>query len=284
VTIIIVSYRTPDKLRRCLAALSDQTHVIVVDNNSADESVAMIRSEFPAVTVIANPENRGFGAANNQGARVATGEWILYLNSDCYAHPEAIQALANFLDGKGAVAGGGKLLNLDGSLQQSVAGRLTLGAVLREQFLLERFFPAYWQTPSQSSAVEQVMGACLMVRRDVPESFDENFFLYCEDTDLCARIRNHGEIWYFPDAEFTHELGASSRANRWLGIARYNAGKEFYFQKHHGWFASIVCWKLDRLGAFIRMGLKPREVKTWWRVLTARRKTVWPPRSPAKPS
>ena len=280
-TIVIVSYRTPAKLRRCLAALSDQSSVFVVDNNSADETVAMIQNEFPAVTVITHQANRGFGAANNQGAEVATGKWILYLNSDCYAHDAAIQHLASFLDAKGAVAGGGKLLNLDGSLQQSVAGRLTLGAVLREQFLLERFFPAYWQTPSEAASVEQVMGACLMVRRDISERFDEDFFLYCEDTDLCARIRRHGEIWYFPVAEFTHELGASSHANRWLGIARYNAGKEFYFQKHNGWLASVVCWKLDRLGALIRMILKPREYQIWWRVLTARRNTVWPPRSVA---
>ena len=283
-TIVIVSYRTPHKLRRCLAALSDQSRVIVVDNNSSDGSVEMVHSEFPTVRIIANQDNRGFGAANNQGAALADGQWILYLNSDCYAHAGAIQNLANFLDSKKAVAGGGKLLNLDGSLQRSVAGKLTLGAVLREQFLLERFFPAYWQTPTESASVAQVMGACLMVRRDLNERFDEDFFLYCEDTDLCERIRRHGEIWYFPEAEFTHELGASSHANRWLGIARYNAGKEFYFQKHHGWLASVVCWKLDRLGALIRMILKPREFQTWWRVLTARRKTVWPPRSSDKAS
>lgn len=278
-TIVIVSYRTPDNLRRCLAALEDQPHVVVVDNKSADGTVEMIRNEFPTVTVIANDRNVGFGAANNQGAQRVDTRWILYLNSDCYAHPGSIAKLAEFLVFQNAVAGGGKLLNLDGSLQQSVAGPLTLGAVLREQFLLERFFPAYWQTPAQSRAVPQVMGACLMVRSDLQEAFDEAFFLYCEDTDLCARISQHGEIWYCAEAEFTHELGASSRENRWLGIARYNAGKEFYFLKHHGWVTSVICWKLDRLGALLRMVLKPKELRTWWRVLTARRSVVWPARN-----
>jgi GT2 family glycosyltransferase len=262
-----------------LTNLGDQPHVIVVDNASNDGTVEMVQSDFPAVTVIANHRNVGFGAANNQGSQLAKTRWILYLNSDCYAHSGAVNHLATFLDAQNAVAGGGKLLNLDGTLQQSVAGELTLGAVFREQFLLEKFFPAYWQTPTDSRAVPQVMGACLMVRTDLGERFDEDFFLYCEDTDLCARVSRHGKIWYFPDAEFTHELGASSRANRWLGIARYNAGKEFYFRKHHGWLASLVCWKLDRLGALIRLLLKPKEFQIWFRVLTARRAVVWPRRN-----
>jgi GT2 family glycosyltransferase len=197
--------------------------VIVVDNASGDETVEMIRNEFPHVEVIANSTNRGFGGANNQGAALADSDWILYLNSDCYASPGAVKRLAEALNAAGAVGGGGKLLNMDGSLQQSVAGELTLGAVAREQFLIEKLTTSYWQTPTVAQAVTQVMGACLMVRRDLNLQFDESFFLYCEDTDLCQRIRQHGEIWYIPEAEFTHELGTSSKRNPWLGIARYNA-------------------------------------------------------------
>jgi GT2 family glycosyltransferase len=276
VTIVIVSYRTPGPLRRCLTALGTDHRVIVVDNASGDETVEMVRSEFPHVEVIANSANRGFGGANNQGAALATSDWILYLNSDCYASPGAVQRLADELNAVGAVGGGGKLLNPDGSLQQSVAGELTLGAVAREQFLLEKLTQSYWQTPVQAQRVTQVMGACLMVRRDLQLGFDESFFLYCEDTDLCQRIREHGDNWYIPEAEFTHELGTSSKKNPWLGIARYNAGKEFYFKKHRGVYAMSVCLLLDRVGALIRLILKPRQAGVWWRVLTARTSQVWP--------
>lgn len=275
-TIVIVSYRTPGPLRRCLAALGTDHRVIVVDNASGDETVEMIRNEFPHVEVIANSKNRGFGGANNQGAALADSDWILYLNSDCYASPGAVKRLAEALNAAGAVGGGGKLLNMDGSLQQSVAGELTLGAVAREQFLIEKLTTPYWQTPTVAQAVTQVMGACLMVRRDLNLQFDESFFLYCEDTDLCQRIRQHGEIWYIPEAEFTHELGTSSKRNPWLGIARYNAGKEHYFRKHDGFLAMVACLMLDRLGALIRLILKPRQFSVWWRVLTARTAKVWP--------
>ena len=86
------------------------------------------------------------------------------------------------------------------------------------------------------------------------ERFDERFFLYCEDTDLCYRLRKHGKIVYEPEAVFTHELGSSSSGiGRWKSVARYNRGKELYFQIHHGSFASGVCLFLDRLGALLRL-------------------------------
>jgi GT2 family glycosyltransferase len=98
--------------------------------------------------------------------------------------------------------------------------------------------------------VEQVMGACLMVRR--LERFDERFFLYCEDTELCRRLRRHGRIVWVPSSVFRHELGASSQ-KRWLAVARYNRGKELYFSIHHGRFVSLVCFLLNRIGALLRV-------------------------------
>lgn len=85
------------------------------------------------------------------------------------------------------------------------------------------------------------------------ERFDERFFLYCEDTELCARLRRHGVILYVPDAEFVHELGASSSAGRWRSVARYNRGKELYFGIHHGSASMAACFLLNRLGAALRL-------------------------------
>jgi N-acetylglucosaminyl-diphospho-decaprenol L-rhamnosyltransferase len=289
VSVIIVSYNTREKLRRCLSCIEPYHEVIVVDNASSDGSAEMVRVHFPHVRLISNIENRGFGPANNQGASIASGEWLLYLNSDCYASPGAIRGLASALDSQQAVAGAGKLLNLDGTLQESVAAELTLWMVFLEQTFLERilrrFGMGYWRTRFASGTVAQVMGACLMVKRGL-ETFDERFFLYCEDTELCKRLSRRGFILYLPDYAFTHELGSSSSENRWLAVARYNLGKELYFAIHHGRMAEIACWTLDRLGAFIRMLgwipialVKPSrwtQVHLFWRVLTARADAIVP--------
>lgn len=110
------------------------------------------------------------------------------------------------------------------------------------------------------------------------EAFDERFFLYCEDTELCKRLRDHGDILYVPGAPFTHDLGSSGRAARWKSIALYNRGKELYFKIHSGWLASYVCFKTNRFGALLRflawgiptilsLGVVPRFRKQAWAFL-----------------
>ncbi len=259
VTVVVVSYNTKDKLRKCLAAIEPEHEVIVVDNASTDGSTEMVREEFPKTRLIVNQENRGFGAANNQGLLEARGEMVLLLNSDAYAHPGAITRLAEVFCDTSVVAAGGRLLNLNGTLQQSSASELTLWAVFCEQFLLEKAFPKskffspYWNSwrYDHTACVPQVMGACLMM---LPIArFDERYFLYCEDTDLCARLSKLGQIFYVPHAHFTHELGSSSSNDRWKSVARYNRGKELYFSIHRGKWPAFMCLVMDRKGAAFRM-------------------------------
>ncbi len=298
VSVVVVSYNTRDALRRCLGCIEAEHEVIVVDNASADGSVEMLRNEFPAVRLVANSENVGFGAGNNQGMALARRSLVLFLNSDCYASPGAISALATAMEDSTVVAAGGRLNNPDGSLQESVAGPLTLGAVFLEQTFLDRLLRGrgYWRTSRVDQTegtieVNQVMGACLMIRP--LEKFDERFFLYVEDTDLCERLRSHGKILYVPGAVFTHDLGGSSVGiNRWRSVVRYNRGKELFFALHHGHFACGLCWVMDRLGALLRLliwgvptiltlGLVPRlrnQAGLFIRVLTA------PLRGPHRPT
>jgi N-acetylglucosaminyl-diphospho-decaprenol L-rhamnosyltransferase len=302
VSVVVVSFNTREKLRRCLSCIEPEHEVIVVDNVSTDGSLEMIRSEFPQVRLIENSDNVGFGAANNQGMEIARRDLILFLNSDCYADPGAISflAVAFTYPALNVVAAGGVLRNMDGSDQKSVANELTLGAVFLEQTFLERIAGrwSYWQLSQRilgadrkPVAVYQVTGACLMIRP--VEKFDERFFMYCEDTELCYRLKNHGDIVFWSEPKFTHELGSSSAgARRWLGVARYNRGKELYFAIHHGWFACGACWIFDRLGALLRLliwgvpclltlGLVGRLRRQTWifiRVLTA------PLRGPRRPS
>lgn len=269
--------------------------MIVVDNASADGSAEMVRQAFPAVHLIESSENLGFGKANNRGLDVATGELVLYLNSDAYVEAGALEKLTSVFADNAVVAAGPKLLNLDRSLQESVAGRLTLGKVFLEQTFLDaiarKFGRGYWRTRSVQgeaiSTVDQVMGACIMVRRSANERFDERYFLYCEDTDLCVRLSRHGKIIYVRDAEVIHELGSSSVASRWKSVARYNLGKELYFRIHHGVMASTLCWMLNRMGAILRLIagllLSPfsksgrDKASTFWRVLWATQAAVIPP-------
>lgn len=280
VTVVVVSFNTQDPLRRCLAALASQdvAKVVVVDNGSEDGSVEMVRAEFPAVDLVDAGENLGFAHANNVGSARASTPLVLFLNSDAYADAEAIGHLAAAFQ-EGVVAAGGRLRNPDGTLQESVAGRLTLGAVFLEQTLLERVFGGYWRTKrlpaDRPSDVDQVMGACIMVRNGLVP-WDERYFLYCEDTDLCLRLRKHGRILYVPEAGFEHALGTSSRRDPWVGIARYNLGKELFFRIHRGVLQSYVCLSLDRMGALLRLIVKPRQARTFWKVLTASREKILP--------
>lgn len=296
VSVVVVSYNTREKLLQCLGCIEAHHEVIVVDNASTDGSVETVRTLFPHVTLIANAGNVGFGVANNQGCEVSTGDWVLFLNSDAYADPGAIDLLVASVEARGAVGGGGMLLNSDRSLQESIAGPLTLGAVFLEQTFLDRvlrkFGRGYWRTrptlalagPTlEPVAVHQVMGACLLVRavRGKPvEGFDPRYFLYCEDTDLCLRLRRHGEILYVPQAKFVHDLGSSSAKDPAIGIRRYNWGKELFFRLHRGSSAGMVCVVLDRLGAVIRglgwilvLPLRPkrafRQIGIFLRVLTS---------------
>jgi hypothetical protein len=303
VSVILVSYNTRDLLRRALTRLSGDVNVAeiwVVDNASSDGSAEMVRAEFPGVGLIENTVNRGFGRANNQALDRATGDLILLINSDAFPEPGAIGRLAQtFLDPSVAAAGG-RLTFPDGRLQESACAPLTLWAIVCEQLWLEKAFPRsrwlspYWQSGRLAAQgpgphpVAQVMGACLMMRPGL--RFDERFFLYVEDTELCHRLRQRGQILFVPEAVFVHDLGASSAGTRWESVARYNRGKELYLSIHGGSFAAGMAWGLNRLGAFLRLllyglialatlGRRGREsVRLWVRVLTAPR--LGPPEPP----
>jgi GT2 family glycosyltransferase len=269
VSVIIVSYNTRELLRECIESiLCEQgdglaVEVVVVDNASADGSAAMVAERFPQVRLIANPDNRGFGAACNQGLEVARGRYALILNADIRAQPGALQRLVGFMDAHpDAAICGGQLRYPDGRIQPSCARDLTLWWVFCEQSMLAKLFPrtrlfgGYWRTHWDFSATietEQVMGACMMLRRPFPR-FDEDYFLYCEDTDLCYRVRQAGgKIYYVHDAVFVHHLGASGEPQRAQMVIYYNCGKERYFRKFHSAWQARVCRWLNKGGALLRV-------------------------------
>jgi N-acetylglucosaminyl-diphospho-decaprenol L-rhamnosyltransferase len=139
--------------------------------------------------------------------------------------------------------------------------------------------------------VDQVMGACLAVRKSAFDAFNPKFFLYCEDTELCYRLSKQGKIAYVFDSVFAHELGSSSQASRWKAVARYNLGKETFFKIHCGVWTSFCCLLLNRIGAILRivaglfmsllslLRLRPawsEKLAIFWRVLLARKSEIIP--------
>lgn len=295
VSVIVVSYNTVEHLNKCLAAIEPHHEIIVVDNGSKDGSPDLVRTHFPHVTLIESGSNLGFGRANNLGIERATGDLVLLLNSDAEPLPGAIDLLAANFEDRRVVAAGGQLLDEDGNEQNSACSPLTLWVVLCEQLYLEKLFPRsalvnpYWQNSRLVGDgpfdVAQCMGACLMMRK--METFDPRYFLYCEDTELCHRLKRHGRIIFDRRAKFRHALGASSTGNRWRSVALYNYGKELYFSIHTGPLQRVTCLILNRLGAALRLAFygpaaivsasKRSQAKMWWQVLTAK---LWEPMLP----
>lgn len=269
VSVIIVSYNTRDLLRACIESLlctegnPEALEIIVVDNASSDGSAALVAEQFPQVRLIVNPDNRGFGAACNQGLEIARGRYALILNADIRVQQGALGRLVAFMGTHpDAAVCGGQLRYPDGRIQPSCARELTLWWVFCEQSMLAKLFPrtrlfgGYWRTEWDFSATietEQVMGACMMLRRPSPR-FDEAYFLYCEDTDLCYRVRQAGgKIYYVHDAIFIHHLGASGEPQRAQMVIYYNRGKERYFRKFHGAWQARLCRWLNKGGALLRV-------------------------------
>lgn len=265
ISVVIVNYCTRNLLRDCLASLemsmAEHLEIVVVDNNSTDGSVEMLRTEFPKVAVIHNYENRGFAKANNQGIRQAHGKYILLLNSDTLVRPGAMGAMAEFLDGHPEAGGVTcRLLNADGTIQASVSrrpgpvllffrlsglSRLFQGDGFRR--FLRKYFGAllgatvrgYLDPYAFGTApleVENVSAACLMLRREAIEQvglLDENFFMYSEDMDYCLRLRAVGwKLYYIPRGEIVH-FGGQSSGGRMRDYSVHSYRSLFYFYRKH---------------------------------------------------
>jgi len=245
VTAIIVSYNTRGLLKRCLESLLPEiapgdVDVVVVDNGSRDGSAELLRHDFPWVRLVESSVNLGFGGANNTVLRQLDTPYALLLNSDTEVLPGAIRALLGCMERHpraGAV--GCRLLNPDGSLQRSCwrfptpAGQLA-EAVGISRLLRRQADYADWDFATERP-VDFAIGACLLLRAAAlcqVDLFDERFFLYAEETDLCRRLSYHGwQTWYTPDGSVIHRGGASGSVH--TGIQFLNA-QSLYFQKWYG--------------------------------------------------
>jgi GT2 family glycosyltransferase len=278
-SIIIVSYQTRDLLRRCLQTIEARrgalrTETIVVDNASRDGSVRMLEVEFPWVRAIALERNIGFGAANNRGFAEARGRYFVLLNSDAFVGPRALELAVRHMDEAPEVAvGGARLIGENGCWQPSARmfpsplNDLLLMSGLAARFPRSKFFGRMdrrWADPAIAVETDWVCGAFLILRPAVARTlggFDESFFMYFEEVDLCRRVKASGHrVWYWPDIEVVHLGGESartveSRAMSPAGaqVALWRLRSEWiYYRKHQpglAWLARTVEWGWPRARA-----------------------------------
>jgi GT2 family glycosyltransferase len=210
-SVIILNWNTRALLEKCLESLvcgqsEIALEVIVVDNASEDDSREMVREKFPQVKLICNPKNVGFGAGNNVAIPEATGRYVMFLNSDTVVMAGALALMVGYADANPDIGVlGPKLLNGDGSLQYSCRSYPNLSTGLFRNTPLGKLFPKnryntdYLLTDYDHLTprdVDWVSGAALMIRKAVLDrigGFDENFYMYCEDVDLCWRC-NHAPL------------------------------------------------------------------------------------------
>ena len=246
-SVVIISWNTKGLLMRCLESVLSEgerlsLEILVVDNASSDGSAGMVRDRFPQVHLIANEENVGFARANNQAIDLASGRYILLLNSDTEVCTGALWTLVEFMDRQpraGAV--GARLLNTDGSLQPSCHPMLTPWREFWRLLFLERvkrcatYDMAHWDLQSPRR-VEVIKGACLLSRREALErvgSLDERYFMYTEEVDLCYRLQAADwELYWAPQARVVHHEGQSSRQMRESMYIQLYRSKVLFFRKH----------------------------------------------------
>jgi GT2 family glycosyltransferase len=249
VDVIVISYNTRDVLDACLEALgwAGAGRVIVVDNASVDGSQEMVLQRHPGVILVQNPCNVGYGAAANQGIEMAESACALLLNSDAIVAPGGIEALHMYLDFHPRVAiVGPRILHPDGRLQPSCNSFPTLfPTALAESSIgrLLRYIPWLRELylPTSSHAHERrvpwVMGSALAIRRVAFEQvggFDESYFMYFEEVDLCYRLARAGwEVHFAPVTSVKHVGGASTRRHRSEMALRALASRLHFYRAHY---------------------------------------------------
>lgn len=303
ISVLIVNYRTREHTLACLRSLRQalarlNASVTVVDNNSGDGCLEAIAAEFPPVGRIALGENAGFARANNIAARATAGEFLLLLNPDTIAEPGAIENLLRFArSNPDAGIWGGRTVFADGSLNPtSCWARPTLWSLLcagvglsslaRSSSLLNPEAYGAWKRDSVRR-VDIVTGCFLLIRRDLWEQlggFDESFFMYGEEADLCLRARALGRTPLFtPDAQIVHHGGASEpvRADK---VVRLLQAKARLVRRH--WppplaglaLAMLRLWTLSRaLAHGCAAPLSPRSAQAcrdWGAIWRRRREWV----------
>ncbi|GMX58235.1 MAG TPA: glycosyltransferase family 2 protein [Candidatus Pacearchaeota archaeon] len=272
-SIVIVNHNARQLLRQCLESIKNANiksshEIIVVDNNSRDGSQKMLKEEFGGVIRILNNENLFFGKANNQGARISRGKYILFLNPDTIVMPDSIDTMVKFLENNPKVWGvGPKLCNFDGTVQYgfyrkfpSIISLLLFYTPLmaiskKSKFLRRNFFED--MDFSKAKQVQQPPGAALLVRREIIDKiggyFDEDFHIWYEDVDLAFRVKKAGgRLYVVPEAEIRHVGGHSFTPFKMLDRRlQFLSSLKLFLKKHRGALVGKMFFLFVYFGALV---------------------------------
>jgi GT2 family glycosyltransferase len=256
-SIILINHNAKDFTADCIQSIYDKTtvpfEIILVDNNSSDDSPSYIKEKFPQVRLIENKSNRGFATANNQGIKISKGKLLILLNNDTVLKNNALDKMFEYMDKNpeiGILAC--KLFDADGKTVQhncrafpspvgTMFGRASLFTKLMPNNpISKRNLLLNWDYSSVKEA-DWVSGAALMVKREAIEQIgllDENFYMYWEDTDFCKRAKDAGwQICFFPEAQIIHFTGKGGGKRNFLlssnTIYQMHKSAYYYFRKYH---------------------------------------------------
>ncbi|HMD69149.1 MAG TPA: glycosyltransferase [Chitinivibrionales bacterium] len=274
ISIVIVNFKVADYLKRTLLSLREadlynRSEVIVVDNASHDDSRSLITAEFPEVTWVGLKNNIGFGKACNVGAKSGRGEFLLFINPDTLVSKNTLQTCVDFFASHpGAGVMGPKILNADGTLQAGCRRSFPSPLVafyrlagLSRLFPKSRRFGRYNLTyldPGALSEVDAVSGSFMFVLSRLFHDiggFDETFFMYGEDLDLCCRIRDKGySVWYNPATTIIHFKGRSAAKRMWKSRRAFYEAMIVFSRKYKHTRASFFPGWLIVVGILIQAG------------------------------
>ena len=270
ISIVIVNYNVKDYLYKCLQSVRTSSNnlkieVIVVDNNSSDNSVEILRPSFNEVNFIQLNENIGFGKANNLGIKKSNGKYILILNPDTILEENTLTEMYEFMENHpNAGISTCKVLNGDGTFQSACRrGFPTPFAAFSKLFGLQALFPKSklfgkynltYMSENETYKVDAVSGSFMFCRRDVLVDcggFDTDFFMYGEDIDLCYRVAKSGyDIYYYPECSIIHYKGESTKRSNINEVSIFYGAMEIFVRKHYsssGFFLFLL-----RMGIFLR--------------------------------
>ena len=252
-SVVIVNYNVEHFLEQCLLSVRKAMQLVngevfVVDNNSIDGSVKMVKEKFPEAKLIANKENLGFSKANNQAMRMASGEYILLLNPDTVVEDDTFEKVVTFMDHH-PEAGGLGVKMVDGSgnfLPESKRGLPTPEAAFYKMFGISKLFPKSkrfskyhlgYLDENETHQVEILAGAFMLMRRtalDKTGLLDESFFMYGEDIDLSYRIIKAGfKNYYFPGTRIIHYKGESTKKSSVNYVLVFYKAMVIFARKHY---------------------------------------------------
>ena len=271
ISVLIVSYNVKEYVDHAVDSLlkSNVTdlEIIIVDNHSFDGTVEHIRSSYPNVTVVANEENVGFGKAVNQAASIANGDYFLILNPDTIVQENTISELLNYLnENKQVGMVGPKILNSDGSLQPACKRSFpTLRVAIPKLLGFDKLFPrSRWAgkynlsylDPDETHSVDAISGSCMFISSSLFKElngFDEQFFMFGEDLDICYRVWQTGkEVHYVPTTQIIHYQGESVRSAPFDSINAFYNAMILFANKHFSASQGFLTKLAIRFGITLR--------------------------------